>query len=191
MILAELYACFFQIGLFSFGGGYAAMSLIQNLVVNTHHWLAMDEFVDLITIAEMTPGPIAVNAATFVGQRLGGMTGAIVCTLGCITPSLIIVLLLSWLYCKYKTLDIVQGVLGGLRPAIVSMIAGAACTIFILAVFNSDLAGIQLDHFHGIEFLLFAVGLFLLRKFRLNPILIIFGSGIAGTLLYAAADFFS
>lgn len=190
-MLVKLFFAFIQVGLFSVGGGYAAIPLIQAQIVNIHRLMSMEEFTDLITIAEMTPGPIAVNAATFVGQRLGGMTGAIVCTLGCITPSLIIVLLLSWLYCKYKNLDIVQGVLGGLRPAIISMIAGAACTIFILAVFNSDLAGIQLDHFHGIEFLLFAVGLFLLRKFRLNPILIIFGSGIAGTLLYAAADLFS
>ena len=191
MIYLQLFLSFLQIGMFSFGGGYAAMPLIQGQVVTAHHWLSMEEFTDLITISQMTPGPIAINSATFVGQRLGGMTGAIVCTLGCITPSLIIVLLLSWLYYKYKNLDIVQGVLGGLRPAIISMIAGAACTIFILAVFNSDLAGIQLDHFHGILFLLFAVGLFLLRKFRLNPILIIFGSGIAGTLLYAAADLFS
>lgn len=184
MILLEMYLCFFQIGLFSFGGGYAAISLIQNLVVDTHHWLAIDEFVNLITIAEMTPGPIAVNAATFVGQRLGGMTGTIVCTLGCITPSLIIVLFLSWLYCKYRNLDIVQGVLGGLRPAIVSMIAGAACTILILALFNSDLAGIEISNFRGVEFTLFLIGFFLLRKFKLNPILIIFGSGVVGTVTY-------
>lgn len=184
MMLLEMYLCFFKIGLFSFGGGYAAISLIQNLVVNTHHWLAIDEFVNLITIAEMTPGPIAVNAATFVGQRLAGMTGAITCTLGCITPSLIIVLFLSWLYCKYRNLDIVQGVLGGLRPAIVSMIAGAACTILILALFNSDLAGIKISNFRGVEFVLFLIGFFLLRKFKLNPILIIFGSGVVGTVCY-------
>lgn len=186
MIYLELFYCFFQVGLFSFGGGYAAMSLIQNLVVDTHHWLKMSEFVDLITIAEMTPGPIAVNSATFVGQRLAGNAGAIICTLGCITPSLIIVLILSWLYCKYSNLNTVQGVLGGLRPAVVSMIAGAGCTILILALFNSDLAGIRMENFRIVEGGLFLAGLYLLRKYKVNPILIIFGSGVVGTIIYLA-----
>ena len=88
-----LFLVFFQIGLFSVGGGYAAMPLIQSLVVESHGWLTMAEFTNLMTIAEMTPGPIAVNSATFVGMRCAGLPGALVATFGCITPSLILVTL--------------------------------------------------------------------------------------------------
>lgn len=94
MIYLELFLSFLQIGLFSFGGGYAAMPLIQGQVVNGHHWLSMTEFTDLITISQMTPGPIAVNSATFVGIRIAGIPGALVATLGCILPSCLIVTLL-------------------------------------------------------------------------------------------------
>ena len=188
MIYFELFFSFFKIGLFSFGGGYAAMSLIQNQVVTLHHWLEMSEFADLITIAEMTPGPIAVNSATFVGQRLGGFPGAIICTLGCIAPSLIIVLLLSWLYCKYSNLDTVQGVLGGLRPAVIAMIAGAGLTILLLALFGTSWQNVHISDFRVIEGVLFAASLFLLRKFKVNPILIIFGSGFVGTVAYLVME---
>ena len=87
MMYIQLFLSFFQISLFSFGGGYAALPLIQGQVVNVHHWLSMTEFTDLITISQMTPGPIAINAATFVGMKLTGMPGAVVATLGYITPS--------------------------------------------------------------------------------------------------------
>ena len=86
--------------MFSFGGGYAAMPLIQGQVVNTHEWLTMTEFTDLITISQMTPGPIAVNSATFVGMKIAGIPGAVVATLGCILPSCIIVTILAKLYLK-------------------------------------------------------------------------------------------
>ena len=92
MIYIQLFLSFFQISLFSFGGGYAALPLIQGQVVNVHHWLSMTEFTDLITISQMTPGPIAINAATFVGMKLTGMPGAVVATLGYITPHCKIVL---------------------------------------------------------------------------------------------------
>ena len=91
MILLKLFFSFIQIGLFSIGGGYAAMPLIQAQVVEANGWLTMNEFIDLITIAEMTPGPIAVNSATFVGIRIAGLPGAVVATFGCILPSLFIV----------------------------------------------------------------------------------------------------
>ena len=111
MIYLELFLVYFQIGLFAFGGGYAAMPLIQNLVVEGKGWLTMAEFADLTTIAEMTPGPIAVNSATFVGQKMAGLPGAIVCTLGCILPSLFIVLTLAYFYTKYRNLETVKRVL--------------------------------------------------------------------------------
>ena len=97
MIYLRLFWAFFQIGLFSFGGGYAAVPLIQSQIVETNQWMEMSQFADLITIAEMTPGPIAVNSATFVGQQMAGLPGAVICTLGCILPSFIIVLILSCL----------------------------------------------------------------------------------------------
>ena len=107
MILFQLFWVYFQIGLFSFGGGYAAMPIIQNLVVQQQGWINMSEFADLTTIAEMTPGPIAPNSATFVGWKMAGLPGALICTLGCILPSVIIVLGLAYLYTKYRSLNVV------------------------------------------------------------------------------------
>ena len=130
MIYLELFFCFLQIGLFSFGGGYAAVPLIQSRVVEGYHWLEMSEFADLITIAEMTPGPIAINSATFVGIRVAGPLGAVVCTLGCITPSLVIVVMLAYIYYRFHNLKTVHGVLAALRPAIVALIAAAGLSIF-------------------------------------------------------------
>ena len=133
--LLQLFWSFFQVGLFSFGGGYAAMPMIQAKAVEHYHWLTMGEFTDLMTIAEMTPGPITVNSATFVGIRMAGIPGALVATMGCILPSLIIVSLLSWLYEKYRSMDAMQAVLACLRPAVVALIASAALTILRVVVF--------------------------------------------------------
>ena len=102
MTLLQLLFSFMQIGLFSIGGGYAAMPLIREQVVTVHGWLTMNEFADLVTIAEMTPGPIAINAATFVGMRVAGVTGVLVATAGNVFPSIVIVSLLSVMYCQYK-----------------------------------------------------------------------------------------
>ena len=105
MIYLQLFLSFLQVGAFSIGGGYAAMPLIQSQVVTSHGWLTMSEFTDLITIAEMTPGPIAVNSATFVGIRIAGVGGAVIATLGCILPSCLIVSLLAFVYYRYKQLS--------------------------------------------------------------------------------------
>lgn len=110
------------------------MPLIQNQVVDLHHWLTLTEFTDLITIAEMTPGPIAINSATFVGIRIAGIPGALIATVGCVFPSCVIVTILAWVYFKYKELTVIQGVLSGLRPAVVALIASAGLSIFTLAV---------------------------------------------------------
>lgn len=185
MLYFELFLVYFQIGLFAFGGGYAAMPLIQNLVVEGKGWLTMAEYADLTTIAEMTPGPIAVNSATFVGQKMAGLPGAIVCTLGCILPSLIIVLALAWFYTKYRELKTVKVVLAELRPAVVAMIAGAGLTILLLALFGTSTLS-EISSVRWIELALFAGSLFLLRKFKTNPIMIIFGTAVIGTVLYMA-----
>lgn len=184
MIYLRLFWAFFQIGLFSFGGGYAAVPLIQSQIVEANQWMEMSQFADLITIAEMTPGPIAVNSATFVGQQMAGLPGAIVCTLGCILPSFIIALLLSMLYMKYRNLRTMQGILTGLRPAIVAMIASAGLSLLLLALFNASLTQLRISDFRPVEAILFCIGLILLRRFKVGPIPVIFGSGVAGTAIY-------
>ncbi|NSK20456.1 chromate transporter [Dorea formicigenerans] len=184
MIYLKLFWSFFQIGLFSFGGGYAAVPLIQSQIVETNQWMSMSQFADLITMAEITPGPIVVNCATFVGQQIAGLSGAIVCTSGCVLPSVLIVLALSWMYMKFRNLSIVQGVLIGLRPTIVAMIASAGFSLLLLALFNTSLSELVLSDFRFVECVIFAACLVLLRKFKVNPIKIIFGSGIVGIVVY-------
>ena len=114
MIYLQLFLSFLQVGMFSIGGGYAAMPLIQSQVVEKYAWLTMSEFTDLITIAEMTPGPIAVNSATFVGIRIAGLPGAVIATFGCIFPSCIIVSLLAYIYYRYKNVSTLQSVSHGI-----------------------------------------------------------------------------
>lgn len=179
----QLFLSFIQVGLFSVGGGYAAIPLIQNQIVDIHGLMSLQEFTDLITIAEMTPGPISINSATFVGTRLAGLPGAIICTLGCILPSFFICLALAYFYYKYRQLDGVQKVLSALRPAVVALIASAGLSILFLGIFGD--APASFGNLRIVECLLFLSALFLLRKYHLNAILIIFGTGVLGTLIYS------
>lgn len=184
MIYLKLFWSFFQIGLFSFGGGYASLPLIQQQVVDQHHWLTMSEFIDVITISQMTPGPIAINSATFVGIKISGILGAIVATIGCVTPSIIIVLTLAFFYYKYRNLGIVKGVLDGLRPAVVALIASAGLSILITAIWETQQIVWSLSSINFIAVALFSVGLFVLRKWKPNPILVMLGAGIVGMFAY-------
>ena len=185
MIYLQLFFVYLQIGAFAFGGGYAAMPLIQSLVVEGKGWLSMAEFADLTTIAEMTPGPIAVNSATFVGQKMAGLPGAVICTLGCILPSLIIVLILAYLYTKFSNLDIVKKVLGQMRPAVVAMIASAGMGILLMGLFGTSVfAKIQFSSLRLIELCVFIVCFILLQCKKAGPIQIIFLSAVVGTILY-------
>ena len=186
MIYLELFWSFFQIGLFSIGGGYAAMPLIQNQVVDIHPWLTMTQFADIVTIAEMTPGPIAINAATFVGIRIVGLSGAVATTVGCVLPSCAIVMLLGFLYGRFRNRGIVQGILGGLRPAVVSMIASAAISLLFLALFGARKWGEISGAPDVTALLLFAVSFVILRWKKISPMRIIVGTGLAGIILYTA-----
>lgn len=177
MIYLELFWSFLKVGLFSIGGGYAAMPLIQSQVVEYHGWLTMKEFTDLITIAEMTPGPIAVNSATFVGIRIAGIGGAVVATLGCITPSLIIVSVLAKLYYKYKNMRLMQSVLTSLRPAVVALIAGAFVSILLMVLFHEQ--AYTVANLDWIGLALFVLAFFALRKWKPNPILVMSLCGAA------------
>lgn len=177
-MMLTLYWAFFQVGLFAFGGGLAALPLIRDQVVVSHAWLDMATFADLVTIAEMTPGPIALNAATFVGTRVGGIIGAVVATAGVITPSLLIVLVLARLYQKWKDKAAFQGVLSGLRPAAVALIASAGLSIAVLAFFGSG--AVSLSNVDLIALLTFALALFVLRKWKPSPILVMLLTGVVG-----------
>lgn len=177
MILLKLFWSFFQIGMFSIGGGYAAIPLIQEQAVNIHHWMTLSEFTDLITIAEMTPGPIAINSATFVGIRVAGLAGALTATLSCILPSLFLVTLLAKLYQKYGQSLTLQTVLSTLRPAVVALIAGAGLNILLLVVFGEG----QDTGFHLLGAVLFFAAFLVLRIKKTNPIAVMLGCGVAYT----------
>lgn len=184
-IYFELFFSFLQVGLFSIGGGYAAMPLIQNQVVDLHPWLTMTQFADIMTIAEMTPGPIAVNSATFVGIMVAGLPGAIIATLGCIFPSCVIVLLLSYIYYRYRGLSVIQGILSGLRPAVVAMIASAGISLFIMSLYGERHLPADLSTANIPAFFIFLAAFFILRKFKLDPIKVMMLSGLAGVIIYS------
>lgn len=185
MIYLELFWSFFQIGLFSIGGGYAAMPLIQHQVVDIHPWLTMTQFADIMTIAEMTPGPIAINSATFVGIQVVGLPGAIIATAGCILPSCVIVMVLAYIYYRFRGLTMVQGILAGLRPAVVAMIASAGISLIILSFYGQRTLLVDLSNIDYISVFIFGVGLLILRKWKVNPIYVMAGSGVVGVLLYS------
>ena len=174
----ELFLSFLQIGLFSVGGGYAAIPLIQDQAVVKNSWLSMSEFTDLITIAEMTPGPIAINAATFIGNKVDGITGAIIATFGCIFPSLIVVSLLAYIYNKYKGLTYLDSILFTLRATVVALIAAAGISILQLVVGVEDVMKVRLEDINFIGIALFFVAIIALVKFKKNPILVMVVCGV-------------
>lgn len=178
MIYLQLFLSYLQIGAFSFGGGYAAMSLIQAQVVEKYHWLNMGEFTDLVTIAEMTPGPIAINSATFVGTQVAGISGAIAATIGCILPSCIIVTLLARIYVKYRNIKIMQDILQTLRPVVVAMIAVAGVSILLPVFYANGIFSIDPSTLQIRGILLFITALVCMRKAKINPVFIMVGCGV-------------
>lgn len=176
MTLIQLFLSFLQIGLLSIGGGYAALPIIQEQVVNLHGWLSMREFADILTISQMTPGPIAINAASFVGTKIGGLPGALTASLGVVIPSFIIVLTLSYLYYKYRQLDAIQAVLKGLRPAVVALIASAGVSLGIDAFWQGKEIGFTTLNIESL--ILFALAFFVLRKYKKSPITVMACSGV-------------
>lgn len=184
MLLLKLFFAFIQVGMFSVGGGYAAIPLIQEQIVNIYGLMSMEEFSDLITVAEMTPGPISINSATFVGMRLAGIPGVLLCSIGCIIPSFCICLTLAHFYYKYRTVSGVQVVLGSLRPAVVALIGSAGASILMLGLFQTDIKNVVLGNIRLVELGIFVIALLILRKFKVSAISIILGSGVVGTLIY-------
>lgn len=183
-MLFELFLSFLQIGLMSIGGGYAAMPLIQAQTVTLHGWLTMGEFADLVTIAEMTPGPIGINAASFVGMRIAGVGGAVAATLGFLTAPALIVSLFALLYYRYKNLPWLKTILQCLKPVVVALIASAGIKLFLQAVFQEGAISMQNADYAAL--LLFGVSLFCLRKWKYHPMLILALCGAAGLMLGVA-----
>ena len=181
-MLLQLFLSFLQIGLFSVGGGYAAIPLIQSQTVDLHQWLTAEQFLDLAAIAEMTPGPIAINAATFVGLTVAGLPGAVAATFGCVLPSLVIVSLLAYVYRKYRELPLLQSVLGSLRPAVVALILAAGINMLLQVAFGGRQA-VSLQNAQWAAMALFAAAFFTLRKYKANPILIMALCGAGGLAL--------
>ena len=185
MLLLKLFFAFIQVGMFSVGGGYAAIPLIQEQIVNIHKLMTLEEFSDLITVAEMTPGPISINSAPFVGMRLAGIPGVLLCSIGCIIPSFIICLTLAHFYYKYRTVSGVQVVLGSLRPAVVALIGSAGASILMLGLFQAEIQNVVLENIRLVELGIFVVALVILRKFKVSAVAVILGSGVVGTVIYA------
>ena len=181
----NLFLTMLKIGLFTFGGGYAMIALLENEFVSKKKWLEKDEFLDVTAIAESTPGPIAINAATFVGTRIAGPAGAAVATLGCIVPSCIIVLTLAFVYYKYRNITMVQGTLKGLQPAVVALIASAGLSILVTAFFPAGEIVFSADAIDVIAVLIFAAAFVVLRIWKPNPIWVMCGAGVMGFVLYS------
>ena len=172
-----LLKTFFLIGLLSIGGGYAIIPLIQEQVVEHYGWISQQVFTDIITISQMTPGPISVNSATFVGIRIAGIPGALVATFGCILPSCILVTAIARLYLKYRNMSVLQGVLGSLRPAVVAMIASAGISILQTAFWGG--AAVTFSGISWLMVALFVVAFLLLQTHRIGPIQVMLLAGLA------------
>lgn len=182
MIYLELFWSFFQVGLFCVGGGYASMPLIQAQVIDIHAWLSMSEFIDIFTISQMTPGPIGINAATFVGMKVAGFLGAIVATLGFVTPSFILGIILAKLFFKYGNIGVIKGILNGLRPAVVALICSAGMSFIFLALFNTEKMPINVADIDYLGLFVLIIAFIAVRK-KVGIIKILAGSGVLGLIL--------
>lgn len=183
-LLITLFIKFWQIGSFSIGGGYAIMPLIQEEIVDKLAWLTIQEFTDIITISQMTPGPLSINASTFVGIRIAGTLGAIVATFACVITGVFLSIFLFNFFKKHNDIDEISNILRGLRSTSIGLIASSASTIIIIALLGRSTLKGGLDNFNNIAALVFAFSLFLLRKYKLNPLTIIVTTGFLGLFFY-------
>ena len=186
MIYLQLFISYLKIGFFGFGGGYAMLSLIQNEVVVQHNWMTNTTFTDIVAISQMTPGPIAINSATYVGYTVGaqagagcwgGILGSVIATFAVCLPSLTVMLLLTRFYLKLRGNRYIEGAMAGMKPVVIGMIAAAA----LLLIFpKSDEGASFID---GWSWLLFALCLIGAAR-KMNPILLIVLSAVAGIAIY-------
>lgn len=182
----NLFFIFLKIGLLSIGGGYAIIPLIQEQVVNQTGWISEKMFTDIITISQMTPGPLAVNTSTFVGLQIGGFWGAVAATLGCVLCGVVISLFLYDFFQRHQNSTYIFEILNGLKSASLGLIISAAATIIILALFGTSTMCFNsiFKTLNWIALVIFCVMLFIVRKWKTNPIVIMLISGIVGVLFY-------
>jgi chromate transporter len=171
-MLMKLFIAFLKIGAFSFGGGYGVLAFMQKEIIETNNWINMQDFTNIVAIAEMTPGPIAVNASTFVGYKMGGLAGSALSTFGVILVPFILSLVVSIYFNKFKHLKQINWILKGIRPAVLGLIA-AAC-INIGKISFVDIKSIVIG-------LLVFIGVY---RFKINPILALALSGVMGIVVY-------
>ena len=182
MIYWELFWSFVQVGAFCVGGGYASMPLIQEQVIERHGWLTLQQFIDIFTISQMTPGPIGINAATFVGTKVAGVPGAIAATAGFIFPSIIIVLILAKLFFKYGDIGPIRGILNGLRPAVVALICSAGVGFILLALWNTETLPKDYTKVDLIGCIVLPISLWCIRN-KMSVIKLLCFSGVLGLIL--------
>lgn len=196
MLLGQLFYTFFVIGMFTFGGGYAVISMIQSQVVTAHNWISNDVFTDIVAISQMTPGPVGVNAATYTGYEVlftesgnyyMGVLGSFTATFATVLPSFIIVLALVKFYTKFRENTIFNGVMSWLRPSVVGLIGSAAVILMfdVTSVFDGfSISLIRSTFSDWWSWALFAGALYAGIKWKADPMLLIVVAGIAGILIY-------
>ncbi|MBD9112839.1 MULTISPECIES: chromate transporter [Bacteroides] len=174
MIYWQLICVYLKIGVFGFGGGYAMLSLIQFEIVERYHWLTLQQFTDVVAISQMTPGPIGINSATYIGYTVtGNIWGAVIATVAVCLPSFLMVLFISYFFVKFKNNKYVNAAMSGLLPMSVALIGAAA-----LLLMNED------NFIDYKSILIFVVAFFLTWKYKVHPILMILLAGVMGFILY-------
>lgn len=178
MIYLQLFISYLKIGFFGFGGGYAMLSLIQNEIVEQQGWITVSQFADIVAVSQMTPGPIAINSATYIGYTVAGFWGSVVATFAVCLPALTIMLMLTKFFLKLKNNHYVHGVISSMKPVVIGMIVAAA----LMLIFPKESA--DKSFIDNWSWILFLVTLYASYK-KVNPILLIVLSGIAGVVIYA------
>lgn len=178
MIYLKLFLTFLKIGAFTFGGGYAMLPLMKQEVLN-HAWMSEEKLLDFIAVAESTPGPVAINMATYIGVETGGILGAVVATLGVVLPSFVIILLVAKFYAKYKNSFVVKGCLTGLRPVVVGLIASAIISLAVGVFFPLGISLRAFDFGFFSSVVIFGLVVYFAFK-KVNPIYLILGSAGLG-----------
>ena len=174
MIYLQLFWVFFIIGLFTFGGGYAMLSLIQSEVVIKHAWITAEKFTDIVAISQMTPGPVGINSATYVGYTVtGNVFGSLLATFAVVLPSFILVLTICHLYVKFKESNLFASLMKTLRPIVIGMIAAAAGILVTKENF-----------FDWTSWVLFAGAFAACQWLKTNPIWVIITGGVIGLIIY-------
>lgn len=195
LIFLQLFKTFFVIGLFTIGGGYAMLSLIEAQTVSVHGWLTEGEFIDIVGISQMTPGPIGINSATFVGysvlQGQGAneflcILGSLCSTIAVVLPSFIIMMIFVKMYTRLSSNGVFKGVMSGMKPAVVGLIGAAALIMMVRASFDGGFEiGLMHENFPDWKsWIIFAAAFAVSMWTKLSPILVIVAAGAIGFIIY-------